>query len=108
MSRGRTLLDIGWDHLLDEHGLDATYTPAVGAPSALVVLDNGTPEDIAQLAMGVDGISRIVTLTRGTVTPAVNDTVTIAAVAYKVIAIRPRSDQALDLLLGASNIAGRQ
>lgn len=108
MSRGATLVTLGWETLLAEHGIDATYTPAVGSPVALLVLDNGTPEDVQQLAMGVDGVARIVSATRTDITATVGDTVTIGATQYAVLAIRPRSDQAVDLLLGVTEIAGNQ
>lgn len=108
MSRGADLISVGWQTLLDEHGVAAAYTPLVGPAVAITVLDNGTPEDIQQLAMQVDGVSRIVTATRTAITAAIGATVTIGATAYKVIAIRPRSEFAVDMMLGATVIAGAQ
>lgn len=106
MSRGADLIGVGWQTLLDEHGVAATYTPLVGSAASILVLDNGTPEDIAQLAMQVDGVSKIVTATRTAITAAIGATVTIGATSYRVIAIRPRSEFAVDMMLGATVIAG--
>jgi hypothetical protein len=108
MSRASDLTTIGWETLLDEHGVAATYTPSGGAAASILVLDNGQPEDVQQLAMGVDGVARIVTATRTEITAAVGATVVIGGTTYYVIAIRPRSDQAVDLLLGATVVASNE
>lgn len=108
MSAGSDLLDLGWQALLDHHGVSAVYTPSGGQPVACTVLDNGQPEDLQSLGLQVDGISRVVSVTRSQVGAIVGGTFTIGLDTYKVIGVRQRSAQALDVTLGATVIAGRQ
>lgn len=108
MSRSSDLLATGWGVLLEEHETTVTYTPSGGSAVELKALDNGQPEDVAALALNVDGISRIISVTRGAASYAAGASVTIGTDTYKVLGVRQRSALATDLLLGATVVSGRQ
>ena len=109
MSLGADLLNTGWDALLSHHETQVKHVPASGgAVQVLSALDNGQPEDVAALAMGVEGVSRVISVTRSTATFRRNDSVWIGGTRYYILGVRQRSAQATDILLGASEVAGKQ
>jgi len=109
MSLGSTLLNIGWDAVLGHHGLEVLHVPASGRPTQkLTVLDNGQPEAVAALAMNVDGLSRMISVTRSQASVAPGDGIVIGTTSYKVLQVRYRNDQATDLMLGNTVISGKQ
>lgn len=106
MSAGSQALFAGWDALLAWHGVPVTITPLAGPALETLALDNGQPEDLATLEIPVTGIARVISVTRTLGNFAVHDQITIEGQSYRVLYVRQRSEQATDLYLGASQLAG--
>ncbi len=92
-------LSVGGTSIVHTHGTNVAH---------MMALDNGSLEEIASLAMAVEGVNRSILVTRDLATYAQGDTVSIGSDTYRVLAVRPRSDCATELLLGATIVAGRQ
>jgi len=110
MSAGSQMLNSGWLALLDHHATTVSYIPKAGGGSVyLLAALVSKPEEIANFGRNNLGVSYLLFVTAGAVPYAVDDTVVMDGVSYRVLQVdRQPADISIRLTLGISSIAGKQ
>jgi hypothetical protein len=110
MSAGSEMLNAGWLALLDHHATTISYVPKAGGGSVyLLEALVSKPQDIGNFGRNNAGVSYLIFVTAGAVPYAVDDTVNMDGVSYRVLQVdRQPADISIRLTLGVTSIAGKQ